>query len=214
MLFRSDRALAAEIPTVDSIYDFVNSPDVDPTSKTFEAEPNFSGEQKTMVEMVATTLLSEMARDQRVIASLFDRLTDTEPRLSREIAPPTSDQLREYKNAVARDLTNLLNTRRSEGDISEVFELTRGSVAAYGVEDFSAAPMDRETIRTAIERAIRLFDSRLTRVQVTLDNHTSNDFQFSYHITGMLRVGVGLEPVVYDAELPAESRRFRVAANR
>jgi 2-oxoisovalerate dehydrogenase E1 component len=63
----TDRALAAEIPTVDSIYDFVNSPDVDPTSKTFEAEPNFSGEQKTMVEMVATTLLSEMARDQRVV---------------------------------------------------------------------------------------------------------------------------------------------------
>ncbi len=63
----TDRALAAELPTPDSIYDFVNSPDVDPTSNTFAAEPNYSGEQKTMVDMVATVLHGEMARDERIV---------------------------------------------------------------------------------------------------------------------------------------------------
>src|SRR3984957_2852353 len=44
----TDSALAAELPGTDSIYVSVYSPDVDPTSKAFEAEPQFSGAPKTM----------------------------------------------------------------------------------------------------------------------------------------------------------------------
>jgi type VI secretion system lysozyme-like protein len=150
---------------------------------------------------------------QRVLASLFDRLTDAHPRDTREVPPPVYEQLREHKNTVARDLTNLLNTRRNENDIPEEFQLTRQSLAGYGVQDFTTAPMDREAIRTAIERTIRVYEPRLTRVQVTLDE-SSNGLEFLYRISGMLRVNVGLEPVVYDAKLPSESRRFRVIANR
>jgi type VI secretion system protein ImpF len=147
-----------------------------------------------------------------VIASLFDRLTDYDPRNSREILPPDWEQLRAHKDSIARDLTNLFNTRRSEGDIPEEFELTRQSLAAYGVDDFTTAPMDREAIRRAIERTVRLFEPRLNRVLVTVEK--SPDFKFSFRISAMLRVDVGLEPVVYDAELPKESQRFRVMASR
>ena len=63
----TDRALAAEPPPKESILAWVYSPDVDPTSKAFEATPQFSGEPKTMVEMVAATLLDEMARDERIV---------------------------------------------------------------------------------------------------------------------------------------------------
>jgi type VI secretion system protein ImpF len=147
-----------------------------------------------------------------IIASLLDRLTDNEPRASREVPQPEWEQLRQHKDGLARDLTNLLNTRRSESDIPEEFELTRQSLAAYGVQDFTAAPMDREAIRRAIERSIRLFEPRLTRVQVSLE--VGSDFQFSFRISGMLRLDIGLEPVVYDAELPKESRRFKVMAGR
>lgn len=147
-----------------------------------------------------------------IIASLFDRLTDFEPRNSREVPPPEWEQLREHKLSVARDLTNLLNTRRSESDIPEEFEQTRASLAAYGVQDFTTAPMDREEIRRAIERTVRLFEPRLSRVQVTLVEGTN--FQFSFRISGMLKMDVGVEPVVYDADLPKESRRFQVLAGR
>jgi type VI secretion system protein ImpF len=147
-----------------------------------------------------------------VIASLFDRLTDYEPRNSREVPPPEWEQLREHKHSVARDLTNLFNTRRSEADIPEQFEFTRESLAAYGVQDFTTAPMDREAIRRAIQRTVRLFEPRLTRVQVSVED--SGEFKFSFRIFSMLRVDVRLEPVVYDAELPVESRRFRVMATR
>jgi 2-oxoisovalerate dehydrogenase E1 component len=62
----ADQALAAEPPSVDSIRINVYSPDIDPTSATFEAQPNFHGAPKTMVEMVAATLSDEMARDERI----------------------------------------------------------------------------------------------------------------------------------------------------
>ena len=63
----TDRALAAELPARDSIYKWVCSPDIDPTSRDFEATPKKEGHPKTMVEMVSATLLDEMKRDERVV---------------------------------------------------------------------------------------------------------------------------------------------------
>ena len=61
-----DRALAAEPPTEDSIYVNVYSPDIDPTSSAFEAQPSLHGAHKTMVEMISATLNDEMSRDERI----------------------------------------------------------------------------------------------------------------------------------------------------
>jgi len=63
----TDRALAAELPSPDSIYKWVYSPDVDPTSRDFEATAKKEGHPKTMVEMVSATLLDEMKRDERIV---------------------------------------------------------------------------------------------------------------------------------------------------
>jgi 2-oxoisovalerate dehydrogenase E1 component len=62
----TDQALAAEQPSVDSIYENVYSPEIDPTSAAFETQPHFHGAPKTMVEMVDVTLSDEMARDERI----------------------------------------------------------------------------------------------------------------------------------------------------
>jgi type VI secretion system lysozyme-like protein len=146
------------------------------------------------------------------VLSLFDRLTDLEPRNPQEITPSTAEQIRQLERSVARDLTDLLNTRRSEADIPDEFEQTRDSIASYGVRDFTTAPVDEEAVRTAIERSVRRFEPRLARVQVTLVKH--GHFAFAFRISAALRVGAGLEPVVYDAELPVESRRFKVTPGR
>ncbi len=63
----TDRALRAELPSKESILACIYSPDVDPTGPQFEAAPQFSGDPKTMVEMVAATLADEMARDARIV---------------------------------------------------------------------------------------------------------------------------------------------------
>jgi len=63
----TDRALQAELPSTDSIYHWVYSPDVDPTGKQFESTPKFQGDPKTMVEMVSATLMDEMGVDERIL---------------------------------------------------------------------------------------------------------------------------------------------------
>jgi 2-oxoisovalerate dehydrogenase E1 component len=63
----TDRALHAEIPAKESIYQWVYSPDVDPTSHQFVSTPQPVGGPKTMVEMVSATLLDEMERDERIV---------------------------------------------------------------------------------------------------------------------------------------------------
>jgi 2-oxoisovalerate dehydrogenase E1 component len=62
----ADQALAAEPPSIDSIRANVYSPDIDPASPAFVAQPQLHGAPKTMVEMVAATLLDEMSRDERI----------------------------------------------------------------------------------------------------------------------------------------------------
>src|SRR3974390_3365552 len=62
----ADQALVAEAPDVPSILVNVYSPDVDPASAAFAAEPVPHGAPKTMVEMVAATLMDEMSRDERI----------------------------------------------------------------------------------------------------------------------------------------------------
>jgi 2-oxoisovalerate dehydrogenase E1 component len=63
----TDKALAAEVPTADSIYEWVYSPDINPASKEFDVEPKKHGNPKTMVEMVSATLIDEMQRDARIV---------------------------------------------------------------------------------------------------------------------------------------------------
>ncbi len=71
----ADRALEAEFPAKGSETLYVYSPDVDPTSKQFDTEPEFpavSDEQKpqpdrTMADLINACLRDEMRHDERVV---------------------------------------------------------------------------------------------------------------------------------------------------
>ncbi|MEP7325782.1 MAG: thiamine pyrophosphate-dependent enzyme, partial [Gemmatimonadota bacterium] len=62
-------ALVSPQPPLDSIYQYVYSPDVDPTGEQFDTEddPKFSGEPTTMVDLLNTCLKDEMTRDPRIL---------------------------------------------------------------------------------------------------------------------------------------------------
>jgi len=76
----TDRALEAALPQPESIYNFVYSPDVDPTSAAFDTHPAFAAPEttadgkrsaasqpKTMADLINATLRDEMRRDERVL---------------------------------------------------------------------------------------------------------------------------------------------------
>jgi 2-oxoisovalerate dehydrogenase E1 component len=62
-------ALAAPQPGTDTVFQYVYSPDVDPTSEQFDTEddPRFQGEPTTMVDLLNACLKEEMARDPRIV---------------------------------------------------------------------------------------------------------------------------------------------------
>jgi 2-oxoisovalerate dehydrogenase E1 component len=65
----SDVALASPQPATDTIYQYVYSPDVDPTSEQFDTEddPRFAGDPTTMVDLLNICLRDEMTRDPRIV---------------------------------------------------------------------------------------------------------------------------------------------------
>ena len=71
ILEATDRALAAELAPADSVYDYVYSPDIDPTAPKFESVPKPAAPSgaaaTTMVEIVSATLADEMASDERIV---------------------------------------------------------------------------------------------------------------------------------------------------
>ncbi|MEE8192372.1 MAG: dehydrogenase E1 component subunit alpha/beta [Gemmatimonadales bacterium] len=62
-------ALAAPQPAADTIYEYVYSPNVDPTSDAFDTEDTrqFEGNPTTMVDLLNKCLEDEMTRDPRIV---------------------------------------------------------------------------------------------------------------------------------------------------
>ena len=62
-------ALASPQPGTDTVYQYVYSPDVDPTGEQFDTEddPRFTGDPTTMVDLLNVCMRDEMARDPRIV---------------------------------------------------------------------------------------------------------------------------------------------------
>ena len=127
----TDAALAEEQPAADTVYKYVYSPDVDPTSDAFDTEddPQFSGNETTMVDLLNACMKDEMRRDQKIVMFGED-VAD----LSRE----------KYKNEV-----------KGKGG---VFTVTAGLQKEFGAARVYNSPLAEATIvGRAIGLAIRGF---------------------------------------------------------
>jgi 2-oxoisovalerate dehydrogenase E1 component len=64
----TDRVLRAPFPAADTIYNYVYSPNIDPTSTSFASEkPVLTGPERTMADLINACLKDEMKRDPRII---------------------------------------------------------------------------------------------------------------------------------------------------
>ena len=69
VLAATDVALVAEQPGPETVERFVYSPDVDPASEQFDTEddPQFSGNETTMVDLLNACMRDEMRRDEKIL---------------------------------------------------------------------------------------------------------------------------------------------------
>ena len=63
----ADQAIAAPAPSPKSLFQFIYSPDVDPTSAAFSTEPVPTGQPQTMVDLINRCLLDEMEHDPHIV---------------------------------------------------------------------------------------------------------------------------------------------------
>ena len=105
-----------------------------------------------------------LSRD-RLLPCLLDRLTDRYPRATREGREHRSVSLRQYRDAVLRDLTWLLNCSRGlrDDDLQE-YSYARSSVLCYGIRSIGGRSMSAsnlEMIEDEVRTAILRFEPRI-----------------------------------------------------
>ena len=144
--------------------------------------------------------------------SFIDRLVDTKG------AKRTANEwehARELRATLCRDLSDLLNTRRAERDFDASFDEATNSILSYGIPDFTQYDLkntaEQERVRISIERAVRQFEPRLTRVRVTLEPPNPVNPTLRFQIEAQLRDEGDTEDVLFDAMVQRESRRFSVS---
>lgn len=146
--------------------------------------------------------------------SILERLTDLEPDRHAETSSTAWQELRDLKASLGSDLAALLNTRRRERVVDPVYENAANSVLTYGIADFTSYNLtngiEQELVRRSIERAIRQFEPRLTRVSVALEEPDSARPTLRFQIDAVLKID-SAESVAFDLSLHRDSRRMSVA---
>ena len=149
-------------------------------------------------------------------ASLLDRLIDTEPSNARESAQHRLLNVRQVKASVARDLENLMNSRRMISAIPEGMRHLADSVMTYGLKDFTAvntiSMTVMQTIRKDVERATARFEPRLRNVKVSVEVGNQKERNLNFRISAMLVVDPIREPVTFDTHFDAIHKKYVVTA--
>jgi type VI secretion system protein ImpF len=153
--------------------------------------------------------------DRSVLPSLLDRLTDTEPRSTADVALSRDASARAFRLSVQRDVEQLLNTRRTIVVVSSQFPHVRQSVHEYGVPDLSGRKMEgRDAQKRLIEDirdTLHRFEPRLENVQVTMAEHSmASAPQVRFVVSAVLRMDPSPEQIVFDTVLETARGSFDV----
>ncbi len=154
-------------------------------------------------------------REPSNVASILDRLLDDQPGVSQEATPYRSQNVRQLKKSVARDLEALLNTRREAlDDIPSEFTEVNRSLLIYGLPDFTSYSLlgqqDRARVRRALEETIVHFEPRLQRVRVTLEPPREEDRILRFRVDALLRMDPAPEVVTFDTMLQMITQAYVV----
>ena len=154
--------------------------------------------------------------DARPQMSVFDRLLDDQPKNRHEVPPSRFQAIRLYKEAVARDLESLLNTRATPWEAGPEHPELRNSVYSYGLPDFSGLSMRSGTHRSRlvkrIQQAIQDHEPRLGNVVVDIpaDGEDPDKLQLRFVVNALLKMDPAPEPVAFDTVLEISRGEYQV----
>jgi len=147
---------------------------------------------------------------QRYAPGLFDRLIDDHSNTA--TAAWTLEQLKE---AVARDLESLLNTRAAMPEaLFAGYPEASASVLTYGLIDFAGMCMtsdaDRKKICAAVLLTIERHESRLYSVTASLRGRSNHINRFDFVISGKLWAQAASDLLHFDAVLEPATQRYSI----
>lgn len=139
---------------------------------------------------------------------LFDRLLDPQGGYSRN---GVGLSLEQWKDAVARDLEDLLNTRCAlSEEMLSAYPECASSIVNYGLIDFAgmclSSSEDRARICACLKAAIERHEPRLRNVQARLEREIGSINRVSFAISATLARDV----VSFDAVLQPSSLHYSI----
>lgn len=159
--------------------------------------------------------MAKIRTDLLLLPSVLDRLIDNDPQVHVEAAASRNQLLRDLKQAVRRDLENLLNTRIRCVPWSTGLVELKQSVVNYGIPDLTGTPLassrEREEFRRSIQSVISIYEPRLKKLKVVLgDQANAIDRTIRFHIDAILQAEPAPEPVAFDSTLRLTTGMFEV----
>jgi type VI secretion system protein ImpF len=156
-------------------------------------------------------LLFESSAMNGFTPGLLDRLLDAHGagRSGRSLT------LEQYKDSVARDLEDLLNTRCAlDQEAMQAWPECSRSIANYGLMDFAgmclSSSEDRARICAALKSAIERHEPRLRNVQARIEHQAGSINRVSMAIFGTLAGLPYTEAVSFDAVLQPSTLHYTI----
>lgn len=118
------------------------------------------------------------------------------------------------KDAVLRDVENLLNTRRMTIKPPPVFQYLHQSLFVYGIEDFVAknpkSPDVRQALKDSIESTLQKFEPRLRRVSIAFNDQEGNEQNLCFSVSATLYADPIHEPIYFDTWFSVNRGEYRI----
>jgi type VI secretion system protein ImpF len=147
---------------------------------------------------------------------LFDRLLGVPLRGGNGNGNASRLSVEDMKDAVARDLEALLNTRAVlPEDLLKAYPECSKSIVSYGMKDFAelslSSPTDRALICSCIETTITCHEPRLRKVKAMLEMREGAVNRLDFSITGVLVASASEEAVNFDAVLQPSTLSYSIS---
>lgn len=158
-------------------------------------------------------------QDRVLARSVLDRLLDPNPDLENDPPAGLSEQMREMRETMRRDLEALLNTRRRPSAPPAALAELKDALVSYGVDGIVSANLvtdeSKLALARAVEKRIALFETRLSDVRVTiLRNSTATERTLRMRIQATFRLHDGMPPISFESTIDPSTQRFLVEVPR